>query len=391
LAGRNSKEKSSRRFGGKKFKSQFGGKKFNTVDRRRPSSLHSVQRRTYLLISTHRIEHYSYSVEYRQHPALNSKTNNCQVLICFRMVLREIEGIPYRYNPEAKNKKGCVTISCCMWKLDDDAWITANMYRSLRWDKMQCGKLPRCRGRMKFFLPRPFGAAELVKEIDHDCSGNFPSMTSVARLLGLDIACRDDAFVKTRDNDDATMNPNDKDIATIGTEGGDEMVIGDDVSTDDAKLVADGVDEMTGGNDTSSDNVTMMNEMVMGDDVATDDAIETRTLNNDDVLDANANATSNSSQDDQAAAVTNLDNSQMSAIGGGRTMGVDYDASDEDADGSGAVDGGDDDANSVSSTKSYYRDLCMRLTFALEKKNAMELQLRIKNKRLEEEIAELRR
>jgi hypothetical protein len=169
------------------------------------------------------------------------------------------------------------------------------------------------------------------------------------------------------------------------------MVIGDDVSTDDAKLVADGVDEMTGGNDTSSDNVTMMNEMVMGDDVATDDAIETRTLNNDDVLDANANATSNSSQDDQVAAVTNLDNSQMSAIGGGRTMGVDYDASDEDADGSGAVDGGDDDANSVSSTKSYYRDLCMRLTFALEKKNAMELQLRIKNKRLEEEIAELRR
>jgi hypothetical protein len=202
---------------------------------------------------------------------------------------------------------------------------------------------------MKFFLPRPFGAAELFKEIDHDCSGGFPSMTSVATVLGLDIACRDDAFVITRDNDDTTMNPNDKDLVTIGNDGG--------------------------------------NEMVMGDDVATDDAIETRALNNN-VFDANA--TSSSSREDQAGAVTNLDNSQMSAIGG-RTTGVDYDASDEDADGSGAVDGGDDDANSVSSTKSYYRDLCMRLTFALEKKNAMELQLRIKNKRLEEEIAELRR
>lgn len=90
------------------------------------------------------------------------------------------------------------------------------------------------------------------------------------------------------------------------------------------------------------------------------------------------------------AVATNLDNSQMSAIGG-RTMEVNYDASDEDAAGSGAVDGGDDDANSVSSTKSYYRDLCIRLTFALENKNEMEKQLRIKNQRLEEEIAELSR
>ena len=113
--------------------------------------------------------------------------------------------------------------------------------------------------------------------------------------------------------------------------------------------------------------------------------LESRTLNNDGI---DANAASYSIREDQAAEA-NLDNTHMSAIGG-RTMKDDYDASDEDADG-GAVDEGDDDANSVSSTKSYYRDLCMRLTFALEKKNAMELQTRIENQRLKEEIAQLRR
>ena len=85
----------------------------------------------------------------------------------------------------------------------------------------------------------------------------------------------------------------------------------------------------------------------------------------------------------------NLDDSEHTAIGG-KTMEADYDASDEVADG-GAVDEGDDDANSVSSTKSYYRNLCVRLTFALEKKNAMELQTRKENQRLKEEIAQLRR
>ena len=97
---------------------------------------------------------------------------------------------------------------------------------------------------------------------------------------------------------------------------------------------------------------------------------------------------SHSIREDQAAEA-NLDNTHMSAIGG-KTMEADYNASDEDANG-GAVDEGDDDANSVSSTKSYYRDLCMRLTFALEKMNAMELQTRIENTRLKEEIAQLRR
>ena len=102
----------------------------------------------------------------------------------------------------------------------------------------------------------------------------------------------------------------------------------------------------------------------------------------------NANAASHSIRQDQAAE-TNLDDSQHTVIGG-KTMESDYDASDEDADG-GAVDEGDDAANSVSSTKSYYRDLCVRLTFALEKKNSMESQTRIENQRLKEEIAQLRR
>ena len=64
-------------------------------------------------------------------------------------------------------------------------------------------------------------------------------------------------------------------------------------------------------------------------------------------------------------------------------------SNDKDA-GKDAVDEGEDD-ESVSSTKSYYRDLCVRLTFALEKKNATEMQTRIENSRLREEIAQLRR
>jgi hypothetical protein len=113
--------------------------------------------------------------------------------------------------------------------------------------------------------------------------------------------------------------------------------------------------------------------------------LESRTLNNDAI---NANAASHSLRQDQAAEA-NLDDSQHTPIGG-KTTEADFNASDEDADG-GAVDEGDDDANSVSSTKSYYRNLCVRLTFALEKKNAMELQTRKENQRLKEEIAQLRR
>jgi len=201
----------------------------------------------------------------------------------------------------------------------------------------------------------------------------------------------------SNDADDAAigaeqaMGADDDDDATVTTSadgGEEEMVMGGD------EVFADGMDEMVRGIGTTRDDATFdadnmkpIPNVMRNADAATGTTFDNASTTND-VLDANA--TSNSSREDQAAAVTNLDNSQMSSIGG-RTMEVDYDAGDEDAGGSGAVDGEDDDANSVSSTKSYYRVLCMRLTFALEKKNVMELQLRIQNKRLEEEIAELRR
>jgi hypothetical protein len=106
-----------------------------------------------------------------------------------------------------------------------------------------------------------------------------------------------------------------------------------------------------------------------------------------DASDEYADGDEDSIREDQAAEA-NLDDFQHSAIGGGgKTMEADYDVSDEDADG----DEGDDDANSVSSTKSYYRDLCVRLTFALEKRNAMVSQTRKENQRLKEAIAQLSR
>ena len=73
---------------------------------------------------------------------------------------------------------------------------------------------------------------------------------------------------------------------------------------------------------------------------------------------------------------------------GARDSEADYELSDEDAD-EDTDNEIDDDTNSVSSTKSFYKDLCAWMYFMLEKRKASDKQTRIKIKRLKEEIAQL--
>ena len=81
-------------------------------------------------------------------------------------------------------------------------------------------------------------------------------------------------------------------------------------------------------------------------------------------------------------------NSQLNAFN--RDAEIEQGASQADA-GAGAFEGGDDDDNSVSSSKSYYKDLCVRLTFVLEKRKATDKERKNEIKLLKEEIAQLRR
>ncbi len=105
---------------------------------------------------------------------------------------------------------------------------------------------------------------------------------------------------------------------------------------------------------------------------------------------ADAGAFNGGDDDDNSVSSSTFSiNSQLSAFR--RDTEIDQGASHENAD-AGAFNGGDDyDNNSVSSSKSYYKDLCVRLTFALKKRKATDKERKNKIKLLKEEIAQLRR
>ena len=135
-----------------------------------------------------------------------------------KQLLRIIDGTQYHYYPISK--KGDVTFSCCMMRLDDKIWINRGQYKSLRKEN-KIGILPRCRGRMKL-IRRNFGGMELATLGNHDCDGVYPSMTKISRATGINIS-RDDAFSMTGgDNDDApTTTPNDDATSKTVADGDD--------------------------------------------------------------------------------------------------------------------------------------------------------------------------
>ena len=134
------------------------------------------------------------------------------------LLLREINKIQYEYNPEPK--RGSVTISCCMWKRDENDWITKSTYRRMR-DKKQCGKLPRCNGRMRLYL---LPAAELQQVRVHDCTGDFPSMASVAMATGIDVV-GDATVIDNGDDGGGKLVVGDADTATVIDNAGDDKML----------------------------------------------------------------------------------------------------------------------------------------------------------------------
>ena len=91
----------------------------------------------------------------------------------------DIDHVRYIYNPVPK--KGGITISCNMWKYNND-WIPYCEYRRLRKNKM-CGILHRCYGGMKFFIQ----SRELTVLAHHECTDAIPLIASVATALNIDI------------------------------------------------------------------------------------------------------------------------------------------------------------------------------------------------------------
>ena len=111
------------------------------------------------------------------------------------------------------------------------------------------------------------------------------------------------------------------------------------------------------------------------------DQIENQNQNQFDVsIDANGNnmvvecpaeETTATDQDDSAAASSNDDNGMLN------TSATDI------------ADNNDDDNDSVTSTKSTYKDLCKQLTISLEKKNIRHREDRKEQKRFEQKASEL--
>ena len=129
----------------------------------------------------------------------------------------DIDNVRYNYNPEPKNNG--IEISCNMWKHGND-WIPFCEYRRLKKNNM-CGILHRCIGGMKLIIH----SGELVVLADHECTDAFPSITSVATALGLDIFGQDNALAKTKDNIDKN----------------DGIMTGADGSKDNQPYLVDGV------------------------------------------------------------------------------------------------------------------------------------------------------
>jgi hypothetical protein len=132
--------------------------------------------------------------------------------------------------------KGHVTFSCTMRKLEDGNWITRRKHRHLSQANKCDKKLPICKGKMR--LVRDISGEMIVELLnDHVCGGRIPSIETI-----------DDDLREGADTNNTMMTCSD---------GGGEMVMGDDLVGDTVMTIADGGEEMVMSDEVAI-NVTTM-------------------------------------------------------------------------------------------------------------------------------------
>ena len=150
-----------------------------------------------------------------------------------------------------------LTFSCDMRKLEDGNWISRCKHRHLS-QTNKCDKiLPICKGKMRLVHDKSKGV--IVKLVnDHVCGGRIPSIEMIAEKTGINIAANNTMPTDADGGEEMVMG-NDLDGNTTMTcsDGGGEMVTGDDLVGDTVMTIADGGEEMVMSDEVAIDVTTM--------------------------------------------------------------------------------------------------------------------------------------